>query len=113
MNAATDVRLRIGLALLAALCLAPGGDGSDARTRGGVAVERVARHAEAARAGLREKDVILSWSQGRAAGGVASPADLWALEIERAPLGAVTLEGARDGERHTWQLAQPQWGLDT
>ena len=77
----------------------------------GAVVEEVANNSEADHTGLRGGDILLSWVSARAAGPIESPFDLLRVEIEQAPLGAVTLEGLRGSEKRTWTLGPDAWGI--
>jgi CHAT domain-containing protein len=79
----------------------------------GVVVEKLDQGSRAAKAGLREGDVLLSWSRGTATGTMTSPFAVRKLEIEQSPLGAVTLEGLRRGQRQSWVISQPDWKMST
>lgn len=79
----------------------------------GVVVESVTRSSEALASGMRVGDVLRSWSRGDKNGAIESPFDLMVLEIQEAPLGAVTIEGLRGTERHTWRLGPETWDVRT
>jgi hypothetical protein len=79
----------------------------------GVVVEKLTRASEAAASGIKPGDVLRSWSRGNSSGTIESPFALLKLEIEQAPLGAVTLEGVRAAEAHSWQLGQDAWEVAT
>jgi CHAT domain-containing protein/tetratricopeptide (TPR) repeat protein len=103
------------LSLLAALAYCP--SGGPAGT--GVVVESVAPRSAGDAAGIRPGDVIVSWSCAAcpssrsrpARGGVDSPYDLLAPEIEESPRHAVTLRGKRGEETRTWTLRPGPWGI--
>ena len=77
----------------------------------GLVVESVARNSEAAKAGLEEDDIILSWYRGDTKGEIESPFDLSDTETEQEPRGRVTLEGTRASEKQTWVLGPDKWGI--
>lgn len=90
-----------------------GGTGAEAieNIKPGLVVETVDRGREAERSGLREGDVLLSWSRGNTNGKFESPFDLDPVEAGQAPLGAVTFEGLRDSEARVWVIGEAMWGL--
>lgn len=77
----------------------------------GLVVESVLRHGEAEKAGLREGDLLLSWSRDDQKGEFDSPFDVMATETEQAPRGVVKLDGLRGTERQVWSLGPDDWGL--
>lgn len=77
----------------------------------GVVVEKVARNGEGEKAGVKEGDVLLSWSRGDNKGDIQSPFDLVDIEIEQAPLGSVELEGLRGTEKQDWTFGADTWGV--
>src|SRR5581483_552901 len=77
----------------------------------GVVVEGVEKNSEGERAGLKEGDVLLSWSRGDIKGKVESPFDLSDIEIEQAPRGNVALEGFRGEEKRVWVLGPDDWAV--
>jgi len=72
----------------------------------------VAVRSEGERADIRAGDVVVAWARGGSTGTVASPFDLFWVEMEQASRGPVTLEGRRGSERRFWTLGEPTWGLD-
>src|SRR5215831_12306704 len=79
----------------------------------GVVVEKVAKGSEGERAGLKEGDVVLSWSRGDLKGSVDSPFDLSPAEIEQAARGPVLLTGTRGVEKKSWTLGANAWTVQT
>jgi CHAT domain-containing protein/tetratricopeptide (TPR) repeat protein len=79
----------------------------------GVVVGKVAPYSEAEKAGIKEGDVLLSWSRGDSKGVIHSPFDVTGIFVEEAPLGLVKLEGLRGTEKQIWSLVQSDWGLTT
>ncbi len=80
-------------------------------TSRGAVVEKVLPHGEGEKAGLQEGDVLLHWSRGVSKGDIRSPFDLVELEIEKAPLGIVKLEGERRKQARVWTIGPADWGL--
>jgi tetratricopeptide (TPR) repeat protein len=81
----------------------------------GVVVEKVDKNSEAEKAGLREGDVLLSWSrgdQGDQQGDIQSPFDVSWLDIEQRPRGTVTVYGQRLGRKQSWALGAIPWLLN-
>jgi CHAT domain-containing protein/tetratricopeptide (TPR) repeat protein len=80
----------------------------------GVVVQSVVQDSNAQRAGLREGDVLLLWTRGKAQGGISLPFDIRAIAIEQSPRGQVTIEGLRAGEKHVWELKESSsfWEFD-
>jgi CHAT domain-containing protein/Tfp pilus assembly protein PilF len=78
----------------------------------GVVVEKVGKNTEAEKAGLREGDVLLSWSRAAAHGVIDTPADLVWVQIEQSPRGTVELQGTRAGEPRSWMIRVDSWGLE-
>jgi CHAT domain-containing protein/Tfp pilus assembly protein PilF len=91
----------------------PSNASAPAQAISGVVVESVAPNSAAGKAGIQERDVLLSWSQADSAGQIASPFDVSQIEIEQGPRGAVTLEGLRGPVRQAWTLRAGNWGLKT
>jgi CHAT domain-containing protein/tetratricopeptide (TPR) repeat protein len=85
----------------------------DAATMPGVVVEDVVHRGEGEKAGLREGDILLTWSRGDRKGDIHSPFDLAEIESEQEPLGMVKLEGLRGTEKQVWCLGATNWGLAT
>jgi CHAT domain-containing protein/Tfp pilus assembly protein PilF len=81
--------------------------------RRGVVVESVAKGSEGEKAGLKDGDLLVTWSRGDAKGEIESPFDLSNLEIEQEPRGNVTLEGLRSAEKRTWVMGPDDWGVKT
>jgi CHAT domain-containing protein/tetratricopeptide (TPR) repeat protein len=77
----------------------------------GAVVEKISANSVAEKAGLKEGDVILSWTRGDVNGRIDSPFDIPLLEIEQAPLGSITLEGLRGNEKSTWVVGAGGWGV--
>jgi CHAT domain-containing protein/Tfp pilus assembly protein PilF len=77
----------------------------------GIVVERVEKNSESEKAGLKQGDLLLSWSRGDVKGEIQSPFDLSDIEIEQAPRGNVILEGFRDTEKRTWTLGPDDWDI--
>ena len=90
---------------------AQGGSAFCADLKPGVAVEAVGKNSEAEKAGLTEGDTILFWSQGDRHGGIASPFDLAAIEVEFAPRGDIALDGTRGAATQRWVLKSDKWGV--
>jgi CHAT domain-containing protein/Tfp pilus assembly protein PilF len=78
----------------------------------GVVVEKVEKNSEADKAGLREGDVLLSWSRGDQQGKLESPFDISWLDIEQRPRGSVTVCGQRLGRKQSWDLGAIPWYLN-
>jgi hypothetical protein len=85
---------------------------ADVQLLPGVVVEKVEKNSEVEKAGLREGDVLLSWSRGDQQGKIESPYDISWLDIEQRPRGTVTVQGFRDGHGRSWNLGQIYWSLD-
>jgi CHAT domain-containing protein/Tfp pilus assembly protein PilF len=83
-----------------------------AQPQPGIVVEKIATDSAAERAGVKEGDVLTTWSRGDAKGELKSPFDLADLEIEQAPRGTVTLEGSSGADGRVWQLGPANWGID-
>jgi CHAT domain-containing protein/Tfp pilus assembly protein PilF len=79
----------------------------------GVVVEAVTNGLEAAKAGIRQGDVILSWSRGDRRGDLNSPFDMSFVEVEESPRGPVALEGLRRTEKQVWTMGPDEWGVTT
>ncbi len=79
----------------------------------GVVIEKVYESWEGARAGLKEGDVLLSWSRGDSHGTIDSPFTLWWLEFEQRPQGAVSIQGTRGPDHQVWTMGPDYWGLET
>jgi CHAT domain-containing protein/Tfp pilus assembly protein PilF len=115
---------RWGLGLLVlplcACAVAAAGKGGDEEGVGGVVIASVRSPSTGAAAGLREGDVILSWSCAAsppafaqpASGRVRSPFDLVPLEIEQSPRRLVTLRGRRGDAEMEWSLGASEWGIE-
>jgi hypothetical protein len=80
--------------------------------RSGIVVEKVEKNFEGEKAGLKEGDVLLSWSRGEAKGEIVSPFDLMAIEVEQAPRGTVTIQGLRNNEQRSWTLVEGDSRID-
>jgi tetratricopeptide (TPR) repeat protein len=83
----------------------------------GVVLEKVEKNSEAEKAGLREGDVLLSWSQKEIERRIESPFDIDWIEVEHIPFGPIVLHGTRKGIAHVWdvksltyQTARPNFG---
>ncbi|HTC91963.1 MAG TPA: CHAT domain-containing protein [Terriglobales bacterium] len=81
--------------------------------KSGIIVEKVEKNFEGEKAGLKEGDVLLSWSRGEAKGELVSPFDLMAIEVEQAPRGTVTIQGRRSNEQQSWTLGEYPWFVET
>jgi CHAT domain-containing protein/Tfp pilus assembly protein PilF len=94
--------------LLAASCLAAAAAAACQRapSEPGIVVESVDRSGRGAEASLREGDELVSWQSAEAGGGLRSPFDLLAVEIEHGARGPLKLAGRRDGKARTWDLGQ-------
>lgn len=76
-----------------------------------VIVETVPLYASAG-AGLEVGDRVSEWRQSDSdTGSLDDPLTLQLVEIERMPLGPLTLIGERDGKLHRWDLPATRWGL--
>jgi hypothetical protein len=85
-----------------------------AQTSAGITVVGAAKVSEAGRAGLQAGDIILEWHRnGSAEAEIRSPFDLYEIEMEQAPLGAVTIEGLRGAEKTLWVLGPGHWDVET
>lgn len=82
-------------------------------SRQGTVVDEVTKNSAAEKAGLREGDVLLTWSRGDAAGQIDSPFDVSLVAIEQAPRGIVSLKGLRGSEESAWKIGPGPWGLKT
>jgi CHAT domain-containing protein/tetratricopeptide (TPR) repeat protein len=91
----------------------PGSIPADKALKPGILVEKVDEGYQASRAGIHKGDVLLSWKQGDASGVFDSPFDFMRLDLNRRPLGLVTLLGLRGKEEHSWALAPTLWGVTT
>jgi CHAT domain-containing protein/Tfp pilus assembly protein PilF len=56
---------------------------------------------------------LLSWSRGEAREKIDSPFDLYRVESQESPLGAITLDGLRGNRSQTWVVQQTGWSLGT
>src|SRR5436305_1068350 len=83
----------------------------DVMVKPGIIIEKVDKNSEAEKSGIFPGDIILHWVRGDAHGEIESPFDLYEIEIEQGPRGAVTLEGLRGAERTIWTLGPDSWGL--
>jgi CHAT domain-containing protein/tetratricopeptide (TPR) repeat protein len=70
----------------------------------GVVVEKVGKESGGEKAGLREGDVLLSWSRDDVQGKIESPFDFSYVAVEQQPRGIVTIEGLRNGKKQHWIL---------
>jgi CHAT domain-containing protein/tetratricopeptide (TPR) repeat protein len=70
----------------------------------GVVVEKVNKESGGEKAGLREGDVLLSWSRDDVQGKIESPFDFSYVVVEQQPRGIVMIEGLRNGEKQHWVL---------
>jgi tetratricopeptide (TPR) repeat protein len=77
----------------------------------GVVVEKVEKNSEAEKAGLREGDVLLSWSRGDQQGKIESPFDVSWLDTEQRPMGTVIFYGSRNSQPASWKLGAVFWKL--
>src|SRR6267142_152534 len=78
----------------------------------GVVVEKFFQGYEADQAGLREGDVLLTWSRGDTSGELESPFDFMRIDTEQGARGGVVLHGLRGTETRTWSLGPAIWGVD-
>jgi hypothetical protein len=79
----------------------------------GAVVEAVDPNLEGDRAGVREGDILLSWSQGENRGEIHSPFDLSWTETEWKCKGPVTVQGRRGKAERIWVLGSGKWGIQT
>jgi CHAT domain-containing protein/Tfp pilus assembly protein PilF len=77
----------------------------------GIVVEQISKNSEAEKAGLHDGDILLAWTGPNGKGEINSPFDLAEIEVEHAPRGTITLEGARGDERRRWALGPGDWGI--
>ena len=75
-------------------------------------VLEVAASGAARRAGLQAGDRLTSWERAGESGPLSSPFALFRVEIEQAPLGAVTLHGRRGWRTQSWTLPPGSWELE-
>lgn len=108
---------RLTLALLGILSAAAAR--ATAEPLKGVVVESVGEVGAAHAADLRPGDVVIAWSRAGgppadsgAHGDVLSPLDLWMVEWEQAPRGAVTLALRRGGVATTATIGPGEWRLE-
>ena len=84
---------------------------------GGVVVETVGEGSAAARAGIRPKDVLVSWVRPAAQitpparGTFTSPFDVREIEIEQSPRAPVTIHGTREAKPFSLTLPAGNWEL--
>jgi CHAT domain-containing protein/Tfp pilus assembly protein PilF len=84
-----------------------------AQLKPGVVVEEVARNSGGDKAGLKQGDLLLTWSRGDSKGNIESPFDLHEIEIEQQPRGNVMLEGLRGTEHRAWAMVPEDWHVST
>jgi CHAT domain-containing protein/Tfp pilus assembly protein PilF len=77
----------------------------------GLTVMEVVRLSEAETAGLMPGDVLKSWSRGETTGKLASPYELYQVEVEQSPLGGVEVSGYRGTQGMTWRLGEHVWQI--
>jgi CHAT domain-containing protein/Tfp pilus assembly protein PilF len=70
----------------------------------GVVVDEVEKNSVADKVGLRQGDILLTWSRADSHGNIESPFDLSYIRIEQQPRGTVTLSGLRNSEELHWVL---------
>lgn len=75
----------------------------------GIVIEKIQKHSEAEKFGLREGDILLRWSRGDHTGTFDSPFDLSFVDREERPRGNVTIEGVRGAEQMAWKLGPECW----
>jgi CHAT domain-containing protein len=77
----------------------------------GVVIEKFEDdYSTAKAAGMKEGDVVLSWSQGEVGGVLDSPFALSAMVVEQFPMGSVVLKGSEGGQKKQWTLVKKYWG---
>jgi len=79
--------------------------------RPGVVVEKVVRGNAAEQAGIREGDVLLSWSRGTMNGVFTVPFDAIIIDTQQGAMGGVTIAGLRGEEKLTWTLGIDNWRM--
>jgi hypothetical protein len=89
------------------------GDSTEILVKPGVVVEKVDKIGGAAKAGIREGDLLLHWSQGSAKGDFDPLFGLESLQKEEGRVAPVTLTGLRAGQETTWNMSDIElaWGI--
>ena len=117
--------LFISLALVSILSMGVPSYGESGRSKaslpGGVVVEEVGKDSAGERAGIKPRDVLLSWvrlpsppaNPEEARGRIDSPFDLADVETEQAPRGEVKLSGTREGKAFSAVLPPGDWKVKT
>src|ERR1700694_1398898 len=77
----------------------------------GIVVEWLTQNSQAEKAGIRQGDILLSWTRGDLGGEFESPFDLSHVRFEQASRGIVRIEGVRGTEKHSWLLGSDTWGI--
>jgi CHAT domain-containing protein len=81
--------------------------------RPGIVVSSIAEHSVTERSGLREGDILQSWTAGEAQGSLESPFDLLLVETEQLSRGRVVFAGWRGNEPRQWTVEPGYLGLNT
>jgi CHAT domain-containing protein/tetratricopeptide (TPR) repeat protein len=99
----------ITVALLASAACARAPQARAPEPSGAVFLAEVGRGSPLARAGLEAGDRLVAWRRADARGIFDSWDDLPRLEIEQAPLGAVSIDVERGARRFTVDLPEDRW----
>ena len=78
-----------------------------------IAVEKVRHGMSGEATGLREGDVLLSWSDGVSGSLFTTATELTRVAYEQAAtLRRLVIHGWRGRDKRVWQLSRPGWGLE-
>ena len=108
-----------GWALVPILAIVGQSTSAWAESAAGVLVEQISPESAGSAAGLQPGDRLLEWKRAAApplnaagaSGPIRSPFDLWAVELEQAPRGAVALSGTRGAAALHVVLGAGAWGI--
>lgn len=85
---------------------------SPRRAGGCTIVERLTPGGAGVKAGIQVGDTIEHWELApHTSGSLATPFDLWEVELEQAPRGRVTLRGRSGRDSIQWTLPPGEWGI--